>query len=97
MNELAGRTRLDWPESGSGGFNCHPDFTVSDVYGGAAWILTAPGDWLLGFPVVARFLELETPVVGNWASWIIGPNAYLLGLWAVLALLVSWLESKGKL
>lgn len=96
MNELAGRTRLSWPEPNSGGFNCHPDFTISDVSGGAAWIVTAPGDWLLGIPEVAQFLELEKPVVGHWASWIIGPNTYLFVLWAVVALLAHWVESNDQ-
>ncbi|MHA6347547.1 hypothetical protein [Roseivivax sp. CAU 1761] len=72
MHTLAGRTRFSWPQPDSGGFNCHPDFTISDVYGGAAWILTAPGDWILGIPAVARFFELETPVAGHLFSYWLG-------------------------
>lgn len=72
MNHLAGRTRLSWPQEGSGGFNCHEDFTISDIMGGAAWMITAPGDMLLSVPSITGFLELDTPVVGHEISWILG-------------------------
>jgi hypothetical protein len=72
MNSLAGRGRLSWPQPDSGGFNCHPGFTVTDVSGGAAWLITAPGDWILGLPAVSRFFELSTPVVGHPLSWVVG-------------------------
>lgn len=72
MNALAGRTRFSWPQPDSGGFNCHPDFTITDIWGGFAWILTAPGDWILNRPFIARFFELDTPVVGHLFSWWLG-------------------------
>lgn len=72
MNALAGRTCFSWPQQGSGGFNCHPDFTISDVWGGFAWIVTAPGDWILNQSIIAQFFELDTPVVGHFFSWWLG-------------------------
>lgn len=72
MNAIAGRPCLSWPQEGPGGFNCHEDFTVPDVSDGAAWLLTAPGDALLGPPWVASLLELQTPVVGHVFSWWLG-------------------------
>jgi hypothetical protein len=88
MNYLADRGRFSWPQQGSGGFNCHPDFTISDITGGVSWIITAPGDWLFSNPKLVAFLELDTPVVGHSASWVVGLLlAYLAA--AILYVLVN--------
>ena len=84
MHSLTGRSRFSWPESDSGGFNCSADFTFTDVWGGFSWIITTPGDWILNYPVVARFFELDTPVVGNMFSWWLG--IMLLSLLALIVL-----------
>jgi hypothetical protein len=88
MNGLAGRGRFSWPQPGSGGFNCHPDFTISDLTGGAAWLITAPGDWVLGLPAVSSFLELDTPVVGHVLSWWLG-MLLLMPLLSVMIVLIA--------
>lgn len=69
---LAGRSRFQWPAEGAGGFNCADGFTFSDITGAFFWILTYPGDFILNDSDIASFFELQLPVVGHPASYVIG-------------------------
>lgn len=68
FEEAGIRTRFEWPAQEYGGFNCHYDITISEVWGAIAWVWTWPGDWILRTQYINNFFELEPLVTGHWFS-----------------------------
>lgn len=100
MYALAGRSRFSWPQEGSGGFNCSPDFTISDLTGAAQWLWTSPGDLILTVKSLHQFFEIQGPAVGHIFSYVFGffffPVALMLILYAAIAMLMSVSDTFGQ-
>jgi hypothetical protein len=61
-------SRFSPPIEGVAGFDCQPGVTLSDLTGGIAWAWTYPGDAVLRFPEINRFMELEANQTGGYLS-----------------------------
>lgn len=100
MYTLAGRSRFSWPQEGSGGFNCSPDFTISDLTGALRWLWTFPGDLILTIKPLHQFFEIQGPAVGHLFSYVFGffffPVAFMLILYAAVAALMSVSDTFGR-
>lgn len=66
------RSRFEWPPQHTGGFNCYSEVTISELWGGIAWMWTWPGDWLLRTGQINRFFELGSNITGHWFSTLLG-------------------------
>ena len=64
--------RFTWPPDAMS-FDCEADFTISDVWGGIAWVWTLPGDYVLSQEPLRTFFEINgNQAIGTTASCIIG-------------------------
>lgn len=90
------RSRFEWPPQHTGGFNCSSEVTISELWGGFAWVLTWPGDWLLRSEPINRFFELDGIITGHWFSAVLGGIIFFFVLDLFLGLIALMFGAERK-